>query len=165
MYYVPDVQRNLYLKEVSGLARAVSAGDTIESIETLADIQTVRDKLLDWVGIAISGANSDVKARMIKLEARQAAAMVAMALPPELESITATARILPFRLVAWKEGVLVLCADAALAESLEKLQELGPMIEASREFDAAGYRIAVLSRTAYSGERREYEAVAIQLRL
>ncbi len=164
MYYVPDVQRNLYLKEISGLARAVSAGDSIETLATLSDIQTVREKLLDWVGIAISEASSDVKARMIKLEARQAAASAAMALPPEVESISAAARILPFRLVAWPSGLLVLCADVALADSLEKLSDLGPMIEASREFDAAGFRIAVLSRSAYAGERREYEAVAIQLR-
>ncbi len=165
MYYVPDRERNSYLKEISGLAKAVQAGDTIETIAALPDLQSVREKLLDWVGMAISETMPDAKARMIKLEARQAAASAA---PPMGGGLAADARIVPFRLVAWREGgveaALVLCRDPSLAEALEKASGLSGRLAASKEFDEAGYRIAVLSEALYSRDRREYDAVAIQLR-
>jgi mannitol/fructose-specific phosphotransferase system IIA component (Ntr-type) len=165
MYYVPDRERNAYLKEISGLAKAVQAGDTIETIAALPDIQSVREKLLDWVSLAISETMPDAKARMIKLEARQAAAAAA---PAPAGSLAADARIIPFRLVAWKAGsaevALVLCRDPELGETLERLGDLGARLGGSKEFDAEGYRIAVLSEALFARDRKEYEAVAIQLR-
>jgi len=164
MYYVPDRERNSYLKEISGLARAVKAGDTIETIASLPDIHSVREKLLDWVGLAISETMPDAKARMIKLEARQAAAAAA-GLPAGLpaDSLAAGASILPFRLVSWKEGALVLCRDPSLGLALEALGDLASKLGGLKEFDASGYRIALLSETLYSLDRKEYDAVAIQL--
>ena len=159
MYYVPDSERNTYLKEISGLAKAVQAGDTIETISALPDIQSVREKLLDWVSLAISETMPDAKARMIKLEARQAAAAAAPA-----GTLAADARIIPFRLVAWKEGALVLCRDPELCAALEGFGELAAKLGDAKEFDAEGYRVAVLSETLFSRERKEYDAVAIQLR-
>jgi mannitol/fructose-specific phosphotransferase system IIA component (Ntr-type) len=165
MYYVPDKERNSYLKEISGLAKAVQAGDTIETIAALPDIQSVREKLLDWVSLAISETAPDAKARMIKLEARQAAAAAA---PPPAGTIAADARIIPFRLVAWKDGptesALVLCRDPELGEALEKTGDLAAQLAGSKEFDSGGYRIALLSEALFSRDRKEYDAVAIQLR-
>ena len=165
MYYVPDRERNSYLKEISGLAKAVQTGDTIETIAALPDLHSVREKLLDWVGMAITETMPDAKARMIKLEARQAAATAA---PPAALSLAAGARIIPFRLVAWKEDALdtaiVLCRDPELADALEKAGDLAARLGGSKEFDEAGYRIALLSEALFSHGRKEYEAVAIQLR-
>jgi nitrogen PTS system EIIA component len=161
MYYVPDRERNSYLKEISGLAKAVQAGDTIESISALPDLQSVREKLLDWVGMAISESMPDAKARMIKLEARQAAAA---ATQPLAISLAAEARIIPFRLVAWKEGAIVLCRDPELGEALEKAVDLALRLGGSKEFDEAGFRIALLSESLFSHDRKEFDAVAIQLR-
>ena len=165
MYYVPDRERNSYLKEISGLAKAVQAGDSIETISALPDIRSVREKLLDWVSLAISETMPDAKARMIKLEARQAAAAAA---PPPVGSIAADARIIPFRLVAWKGspagGELVLCRDPELGAALETLGDLAGRLGGAREFDAAGYRVALLSEALFARDRKEYDAVAIQLR-
>jgi hypothetical protein len=165
MYYVPDRERNSYLKEISGLAKAVQAGDSIETISALPDLQSVREKLLDWVSLAITETMPDAKARMIKLEARQAAAA---AVPAPAGSISADARIVPFRLVAWKDGerenALVLCRDPELGATLEKLGDLAARLGGSKEFDAEGYRIAVLSEALFSRDRKEFEAVAIQMR-
>jgi nitrogen PTS system EIIA component len=161
MYYVPDGERNSYLKEISGLAKAVMAGESIETISALPDIRSVRDKLLDWVALAISETMPDAKARMIKLEARQAAVLAS---PGPSAYLAADARIIPFRLVAWKEGALVLCRDPELGDALEKLGDLGERLGGAQEFDAAGYRIALLSQALYSHDRKEFEAVAIQLR-
>jgi len=164
MYYVPDRERNSYLKEISGLAKAVQAGDSIQTISALPDIHSVREKLLDWVGLAISETAPDAKARMIKLEARQAAAAALPGGPLAAGgSLAANARILAFRFVAWKEGALVLCRDPELGRALEGLGDLAARLGEGREFDAAGYRIALLSEALYSLDRREYEAVAIQL--
>jgi mannitol/fructose-specific phosphotransferase system IIA component (Ntr-type) len=159
MYYVPDSERNGYLKEISGLAKAVQASDTIQTISALPDLQSVREKLLDWASLAISESMPDTKARMIKLEAKQAAA----AATPAVGTIAANARILPFRLVAWQGGAIALCADPSLSGSLEKIADLPALLGGGREFDAAGYRIAVLSETPYSLDRKEYDAVAIQV--
>ena len=162
MYYVPDSERNAYLKEISGLAKAISAGDTIETIASLPDIHTVREKFLDWVGFVINASLPDSKARMIKLEARQAIAAVQIPPPPPM--LPAGSRFLPFRLVTWESGALVLSNDPRLSESLEKLGDLASRIALAREFDLPDYRIAVLSETAFASNRREYEAVAIALR-
>ncbi len=163
MYYVPDSERNAYLKEISGLAKAVSADSSIEGMASLPDIHTVREKFLDWVSVAISEAMPETKARMIKLEAKQAVAAHAATAVPGSIALAADARILPFRLVVWEAGALVLCRDPLLAGALEELGDLGTKLATSHEFDAAGYRIAVLSETPFAANRREYEAVAIQI--
>jgi mannitol/fructose-specific phosphotransferase system IIA component (Ntr-type) len=156
MYYVPDQRRNAYLKEISGLAKAVSAGDSIQTISTLSDIHTVRDKLLDWVTLAISEALPEAKARMIKLEAKQAK----VATPPEkgIEGL----KILPFRLVAWPGSSLVLCADPGLADSLEKIGGLAERLAAGSEIDTPPWRIVVMAETPFARDRVEFEAVAVR---
>src|SRR5271157_506723 len=73
MYFIPDSQRNSYLKEISGLAKAVDKSKGIASIATAGDIHAVRSQLLDWVAYAIDTAIPDAKARMIKLQEKQAA--------------------------------------------------------------------------------------------
>jgi PTS system nitrogen regulatory IIA component len=157
MYYVPDSARNAYLKEMSGLAKAISSSDSIDTISSLPEIHAVRERLLDWVSLAISSASPDVKARMIKLEARQAVATAAAG----QQSIGS--RIRPLRLVTWQDDVLVLSQDALLAEALEKTGGLSSTLGSSREFDVAGYRIAILSEVLFAKGRAEYEAVALLL--
>jgi mannitol/fructose-specific phosphotransferase system IIA component (Ntr-type) len=157
MYYVPDQRRNTYLKEISGLAKALSIGDSIETISALSDIHTVRDKLLDWVTFAISEALPEAKARMIKLEARQAKAA---AIPAKG---IAGLRILPFRLVAWPGSALVLCADPTLADSLDKIEGLSERLSAGGEIDTPGWRIVVMAETPFARDRKEFEAVALRV--
>jgi nitrogen PTS system EIIA component len=159
MYYVPDPQRNAYLKEISGLAKAVSGGESIETIEELSDIHAVRDKLLDWVALAISEALPESKARMIKLEAKQAVAATG---PSASTAALVGLRLLPFRLIAWPGSALVLCADPDLAEALEKTEGLAGRLRAGAELDAPGWRIVVMSETPFARDRREFEAVALK---
>jgi len=162
MYFVPDAERNAYLKEISGLAKSISSsGESIETISELPDIHAVREKLLDWVGLALSGATPDAKARMIKLEARQAIAETQAAAPPMM--IAQGARFLPFRLVTWPGGALVLSNDPRLAEVLEKDPDFASRISLSREFDIPEYRIAVLSESIFAANRKEFTAIAIQM--
>src|ERR1017187_2731860 len=73
MYYIPEAQKNTYLKEVSSLVRAVRPEGEIQSIAKAEDIAKVREELLDWVQASIDAGIPETKARMIRLEARQAA--------------------------------------------------------------------------------------------
>src|SRR5882724_6056371 len=74
MYYIPDSQKTTYLREVSALAGAIKREGGIQAIAKAADIPTVRDELLDWVSAATEAGMPETKARMIRLEARQAMA-------------------------------------------------------------------------------------------
>ena len=72
MYYVPDSQKNAYLKEISGLATALTHTDEIKALTQIDDIQSLRGKLLDWVEMSLSSASPASLARMIKLEEKSA---------------------------------------------------------------------------------------------
>jgi nitrogen PTS system EIIA component len=162
MYYVPDSERNSYLKEISALAKAIMADDSIESVSTMPDVHGARSKLLDWVGLAISETLPESKARMIKLEARQALAQGAAApAPPTI--LASGARFIPFKLVMWQDGVIALSGDPGLTETLERTPDLKSRMAAAREFDLPKYRIAVLSESTFAANRKEYEAIAISL--
>jgi mannitol/fructose-specific phosphotransferase system IIA component (Ntr-type) len=161
MYYVPDSERNGYLKEISSLAKSISSSGSIEAISNLPDIHSVRDKLLDWVSLATSDAVPDAKARMIKLEAKQAITSNEQQSPPMI--VARGGRFLAFRLVIWSGGALVLANDPRLVEALEKTPDLTQRLSIATEFDLPEYRIAILSESIYTANRKEYEAVAIQI--
>lgn len=162
LYFVPDSERNAYLKEISGLAKAVSSSEAaFETVSSMPDVHAVRDKLLDWVGLALAGKAPDAKARMIKLEAKEGFAAARETMPPMM--VAQGARFLPFRLVTHEGGCLVLCNDPRLAESLEGNQELPSRIAMSREFDLGEWRVAVLSESIFARDRKEYTAIAIQM--
>src|SRR5947209_15112418 len=73
MYYVPDSQKHVYLKEISGLVRAIQRKQGEHDIAKLQTLAQARDYILDLVSTALESQMSDAKARMIHLEAKQAA--------------------------------------------------------------------------------------------
>ncbi len=155
MYYVPDSQRPQYLKEVSGLAKAIQKTDGIEPFADIHDIQTVRHKLLDWVGLAIDEAVPDAKARMIKLEARQAAVPTAP---------RASYAVQPFRVLADEAGrALVLSDDPRLAAALENSPELRRVLSGEGGSDIGRYKIALYGTTRFALNRTLYEGVAVAM--
>jgi nitrogen PTS system EIIA component len=161
MYYIPDSQRNSYLKEISGLARAIADAGDIRSIYDLADLPDVRNKLLDWVEIAIHKPVPDSKARMIKIEERQAAS----ALKEESEPGASKTRwsVIPFSLLALEPGkCVVLSQSREILDALEPIENLHRWFLGSRSFELAGYQINVLSSSGYSGNRTLFECVAVK---
>jgi PTS system nitrogen regulatory IIA component len=158
MYCVPDSKRGDYLKEISSLARALGSSDEVAKLSGQRDIHGLRDTLLDWVTLSIQDALPEAKARMIKLEARQAIVSGAQAAVP-----VSASRILPFRLVSWEGGEVALCLDPELARSLEAAPGLAAKMSAAHDFEESGWRIAVLSVSAYANGKNEYEAVALKL--
>ncbi len=74
MYLVPDTQKNAYLKEISSLAKAIQSQPELQQLQTLTELGDVRHSLLDAISIALESTAPDARARMIKLEVRQAEA-------------------------------------------------------------------------------------------
>jgi mannitol/fructose-specific phosphotransferase system IIA component (Ntr-type) len=158
LYYVPDTQRPQYLKEVSGLAKAIQRTAGIEPFADIHDIQTVRHKLLDWVGLAIDEAVPDAKARMIKLEARQAAAAAGIAVP------RAPYVVQPFRVLADESGrIIVLADDPKLAALLESAPDLRRVLSGEGGSDIGRYKIALYSTARFALNRTLYEGVAVAM--
>ena len=161
MYYVPDVQRNLYLKEVSGLAKVLAGSDALDRIPQTESLTELREHLLDWVGQAIGSAVPDAKARMIKLEARQTsletAVREAVAVVP-----AAVGRFLPFQAVCYGDHVLVLGADGGLTDTFEHDEGFRMKIRDHHEFEASGYQVVRLTESDYAHGRKVVSAVAFK---
>src|ERR1017187_3045972 len=82
MYYIPGAQKNVYLKEVSTLVKAIRKSGGIEPIARATELNDVRNLLLDWVSSVLGDSGPDAVARMIKLELRQSQAPEAPGAPP-----------------------------------------------------------------------------------
>lgn len=158
MYYIPDSQKNVYLKEVSSLANAIRRGDGIQPIATAEDIASVRERLLDWVQTAIESNIPESKARMIRLEARQA---VAEASGAPVATSAAPLQLLSALFVLSEGRTMALCSNAELAETLEKDAELPALVRAKAQFERAGWRFVFRQATAY-GPRALFDYTAIK---
>ncbi len=156
MYYIPESQKNVYLKEISSLAAAVRREGDIHPLATAEDIASVRERLLDWVSAAVEANIPEAKARMIRLEARQAATEVAPLAAGPLQ-IAAT-------LFVQAEGqkTVVLCQQPDLAAALEKEEDVGMLVQQRAQFERAGYRLVFHSATQYQEARMLYEYWAVK---
>jgi len=170
MYYIPGAQKNVYLKEISSLVKAVKKTGGIEPIVHASHLNVVRNLLLDWVSEVLCEAGPEAVARMIKLEVKQAQTPTVAApipLPAEVLPVNqATARptykVTAFSaLVAPPNLSLVLSQDAEWAAAVEKEDRLAPRLASGTPFSAAGRLIFVTGSTLYPGGRVLYTCVAI----
>ncbi len=157
MYYIPGAQKNVYLKEISSLVKAIQKSGGIKPIANASDLNVVRNLLLDWVSGVLGEAGPEAVARRIKLEVKQAQAPLPGALPAR-----AIARALPFAvLVLPPKGALVLAQDPEWASAAEKENGLAPRLAEGAPFTLAGRQAFVLSTTAYPGGRVYYQCVSL----
>jgi nitrogen PTS system EIIA component len=160
-YYIPDNQRNIYLKELSGLAKAIKETTGIESIEELGDIQSVRNRLLDWMEISMAKVQPVAKARMIKLEAIQAARTVQPIIPT---AITTRFDIVPFYILLQGNGhCTVLSQNLEFAEAVEKSEDTARLFAANRNFEWNSHQISIMSSRQFSMNRMLLECVAVKV--
>jgi nitrogen PTS system EIIA component len=155
MYYIPESQKNVYLKEISSLAAAVRREGDIRPLATAEDISTVRERLLDWVSAAVEANIPEAKARMIRLEARQAATEAAPLAAGPLQIAAAL-------FVEMEGKTFVLCEQQDLAAALEKEQDLASLLRQRAQFERAGYRLVFHSATQYQQARTLYEYWAVK---
>jgi nitrogen PTS system EIIA component len=160
MYYIPDSETNLYLKEISGLAKVIKQIDENEFFVKIKDIQTLRDKLLDWVGVVINEAVPDSKAKMIKLEAKRASleSKISEDQPPALVN-----RIIPFNIISFgMDRYYVFSRNNGIVKDLESSGDLLKIASGSNEFEFHGYKIAVRTISSYADDRKMFECIAFK---
>jgi PTS system nitrogen regulatory IIA component len=158
MYYIPDAQKNVYLKEISSLASAIRREDGIQPIAAAADIATVRERLLDWVQATIDANVPETKARMIRLEARQA---VVDAAPQAAGAAPSTLQLLPALFLSGDGRTVALCANPELSAELEKEPELSAILNQKGQFERGGWRFVFRGATVY-GARTLYDYLAVK---
>jgi hypothetical protein len=160
MYYIPGAQKNVYLKEVSTLVKAIRKSGGIEPIARASDLNAVRNQLLDWVGSVLGDAGPEAVARMIRLEVKtaQTAEPAAAAAPAALKQASQVAL---FSVLVTPSGALVLSQDASWNASLEKENNLSPRLSGGAPFAAAGRQVFVTGSTAYPGGRTLYQCVGV----
>ena len=173
MYYIPGAQKNVYLKEVSTLVKAIRKSGGIEPIARATDLNAVRNLLLDWVSSVLGDAGPEAVARMIKLEVRHAQTAEGAAPPapagaaagmgPAAPAIGFPAgRAAAFSiLVAPPNGSFVLASDAECVATIEGEPGLAQRLAAGSPFSAGRAQVFVTGSTPYSGGRVLYQCVAI----
>jgi nitrogen PTS system EIIA component len=161
MYYIPEAHKNTYLKEVSALVRAVRPEGEIQSIAKAEDIAKVREELLDWVSASIDAGIPETKARMIRLEARQAA----LDETPEAPAGSVPAPVLIFPLLILpqpNDKFTILCENHELSSLLENDATLGISLKQRANFERAGFRLIFRGVQIYDPARPLYDYIAIK---
>ena len=166
MYYIPGAQKNVYLKEISTLVKAIKKTGGIKPIAHASDLNVVRNLLLDWVSEVLGEAGPEAVARMIKLEVKQAQTIVVPGSPAIAEAVATllrpAGRVLAFAvLVGAPNRAWVLAQDPDLVARLERDNGLAQRLAASAPFAAADYQVFITGATAYAAGRTLYQCVAL----
>jgi mannitol/fructose-specific phosphotransferase system IIA component (Ntr-type) len=161
MHYIPDAQKNVYLREISGLAKAIQRNPALGELSNARDLGEVRHRLIDLLTAAVESALPDVKARMIQLEAKQAVSGIEEYLPTDMLS---SLILVPFTLIV-VPGMkhLVLSQDKDLVGALEGPADIVGPLSTMTPLDAAGYRLVVRAVSTFSADRRSFDCIAMKL--
>jgi mannitol/fructose-specific phosphotransferase system IIA component (Ntr-type) len=156
LYYVPDSQRNTYLKEISGLARFLDGNAAARDVSQTANLNDVRLRLLDLVTAALGAGQAEARARMIHLEARGAPGT------PTVGPTFDPALVVPAWIVLTSDGKpIVLARDESLARSLESQPDLIPRLLKQPVVTAGGYTIHVRQSSTYGLGRSLFDCLII----
>jgi mannitol/fructose-specific phosphotransferase system IIA component (Ntr-type) len=161
MYFVPESQKNSYLKEISSLARAIQSQPEMQSLESLEDLNDARHKLLDAITIALEATGPEAKARMIQLEVRHAAAETSSApapMPIDLARVMAAVSIV----VVPGAKPIVLAQDRDLVQALEAAPNLVAQLAEKSRAEHQGVNVLLRSLSNYQPDRIVYDCLAFR---
>jgi len=160
MYYVPDTQKNAYLKEISSLAKAIMTQTDLQDLKSLDDLSDVRHRLLDAITIALESTAPEARARMIQIEARQTAAAEAEV---PVHPADFTKQIIPLQiLIAAGFRPIVLAQDRDLVTALESKEQLGTELSQRGYVEHQGFRVFTHSSATFQPDRTFYDCIAIK---
>ena len=125
MHYVPDVQKNVYLKEISGLVQVIKKNEGKKEVEKARDLMEVRNLLLDLIADALEAEVPEAKARMIRLEAKQAAVISAPEVAVSTDLLSSLSFIPLSVLVIPGSKPIILSQDQEVVSLLESSDDLG----------------------------------------
>jgi mannitol/fructose-specific phosphotransferase system IIA component (Ntr-type) len=161
MHYIPDSQKNVYLREISGLAKAIQGNRALGELSSAKDLGEVRNRLVDLLTAAAESALPDVKARMIQLEARQAVSALAESLPADA---LAALNLVPLSiLIVPGARPVILSQDRDVTMQVEASPDLATALAARAPFDRGGFRIITRSTSTYQPDRLLYDCIAVKL--
>jgi mannitol/fructose-specific phosphotransferase system IIA component (Ntr-type) len=161
MHYVPDSRRNTYLREISGLARAILNNPALGELSSAKDLNEVRIRLVDLLTAAMESALPEAKARMIQLEAKSAVSALAETMPPD---VLANLTLLPVSIIVVPGSrPVALSQDRDLTSLLEESTDLAALLGARVPFDKGGYRIVTRSAATFLPDRVLYDCIAVKL--
>ena len=164
MYYIPGAQKNVYLKEVSTLVKAMRKLGGIEPIAKAPDLNAVRNLLIDWVAAVAGDAGPEAVARMIRLEIKQSQAIPVEPVVPVAVAGERAVQALAFSIVIVPgRGNFVLATDSQWTAALEHENNLAERLAAGNAFVAANRQVYVLGATGYADGRTLYQCAAITL--
>ncbi|MBF0502880.1 MAG: PTS sugar transporter subunit IIA [Candidatus Riflebacteria bacterium] len=160
VYYVPDSRRNEYLKEISGLDKAIQKFPDLQNLPALQDIAQARNKLLDLITASLESTAPDAKARMIRLEAK--AISVAAELAPKPMFFVELSKIFPVTIIIIPgTRSTVLTHEPDLINQLEAHPNLGELLAKDNRLEHGNYLVLVRSSTSYLPDRVLYDCLAI----
>jgi len=160
MYYIPGAQKNVYLKEVSTLVKAMKKLGGIEPIAKAADLNAVRNLLLDWVASVAGDSGPEAVARMIRLEIKQSQVVPV----PTVAAGERASQALSFSVVIIPgRGNFVLATDSQWTAALEHENNLAERLSTGNTFAAAGRQVFVLGTTSYPDGRTLHQCAAVAL--
>ncbi|MEI6345244.1 MAG: PTS sugar transporter subunit IIA [Verrucomicrobiota bacterium] len=164
MYYVPDSQRNAYLKEISQLAKAIHQNEDLQKLQEITELSEVRHALLDAITHAIESVTPEARARMIQLEVRHAEAVAEAEDTADILTLDPIARsIRPLAiLVVPGSKPVVLSQDKSLIESLEHSTTLAEDLAKGGHSVVGDVNVVLRSSEHFAGERVLHECVAFR---
>ncbi len=161
MHYIPDSQKNTYLKEISGLAKAIQKNPALGELSSAKELGEVRHRLIDLLTAAVESALPDVKARMIQLEAKQAVSAFVETLPAAALSAL---NLIPLSVVIIPGSKpIILSQDKDMISVIEGSGDMAAPLAARVPFDRSGYRILTRSVATFQPDRLLYDCIAFKL--
>jgi len=159
MYFIPETQKNAYLKEISLLAKAIQTQAALQDLKSLSDLGEVRHRLLDAITVALEATTPDARARMIQLEVKQAAVQEGgIGLPAEFAR-----SIIPLSIVAIPGSKpVILCQDMEMVRALEVQEQLVPQLIQNSRFEQNGVQVLLRSSSNYQPDRVVYDCLAFK---
>lgn len=160
MYYVPDAQKNGYLKEISSLAKAIQTVPSMRELASITELGEVRHRLLDAISIALESMAPDARARMIQLDVKQAAVQeTAAKVPAELAASLFALQIV----TAPGARPLVLAQERDLVAALEAQADLANALDQHGRAEAKGFHLILRSVSRFQLDRAIYDCVAMKV--
>jgi mannitol/fructose-specific phosphotransferase system IIA component (Ntr-type) len=158
LYYVPDSQRNAYLKEISSLARMLTDNAALQDVFShVTSLNDVRMQLLDIITAAVGMGRTEARARMIRLEARASTAGPAAPVTFDPNDV------MPVWILHNSDGrITALSRDENLIRLLESQPDLGARLEKQPVTSIPGYAIHVRQSSTYGLGRSLLDCLVVK---
>lgn len=162
MYFVPDSQKNAYLKEISSLAKAIHQTPALQKLQELHELSEVRHTLLDAISQALESVGPEARARMIQLEVKHAASQV---ITPTDNKITKLVRsLIPVSILDIPGAPsTVLAQDQLLVQQLETCDHLSTELAQHGFAEHLGVGVVLRSSEHFALNRIIHHCVAVKI--